>query len=470
MSEAATSRDDVIVVGSGPNGLAAAVALARAGRRVHVIERSTTIGGGTRTEELTLPGYRHDVCSAVHPTAVASPFFNEIALDVEWIHPEIPFTHPLDDGDVVALFRKVGPTANQFGAESGRYLRLMNGLLRTIDDVIASALGPMSPLPAHPGAMARLAQWGAPSASVLARRLGHRKARALIAGLSAHAMAPLTTAGTAGVGLFLGVLGHSHGWPIARNGSSAIAEALAAELEGLGASIETGRDVTSLEGFDGPVLLDVMPPAARKIAGGRVESGSARRLEKWRPGAGVFKIDWALDAPIPWLDPLSHRTATVHVGGTFEEIASAERQASEGIHPDRPFVLLSQPTLIDPSRAPAGRHVAWAYCHVPNGSDRDMTAAIERQVERFAPGFTDRILARSTITSVMYENRNPNYVGGDIGGGRFGLSKVLQWGQRRPFDLGGSVYLGSSAVPPGAGVHGMCGWLAAQTLLRATSP
>ena len=458
--------DAVTVVGAGPNGLAAAVALARAGRSVTVLERADVIGGGTRTEELTIPGFRHDVCSAVHPTGIASPFFGDIGLDVEWIQPEIPVTHPLDGGDVVALRRSIGDTANQFGAEAGRYLRLMNGLARSRDAVIEGTLGPMRVVPRHPVPFARLASVGALPASVVARRLGNPKARALLSGLSAHAIAPLTSPGTGGVGLFLGLLGHTHGWPIARGGSASIATALEADLRRHGGRVETGTEVTDATDLgDDAVVLDLMPPAALAVARTRIESGAARRLERWRPGPGVFKIDWALDGPIPWADPLSGSTATVHLGGTFEEVADAEARVVAGEHPERPFVLLAQPTLFDPTRAPDGKHVAWAYCHVPNGSTVDMTEAIEQQVERFAPGFRDRILARSTIDTVHYEAHNPNYVGGDIGGGRFGLAKVLQVGDRRPFDLGGDVFLASSAVPPGGGVHGMCGALAAQALL-----
>ena len=460
--------EPITVVGAGPNGLAAAVALARAGRSVTVLERGSMIGGGTRTEELTIPGFHHDVCSAVHPTGAASPFFREIGLDVEWIQPEIPFTHPLDGGEVAALFRNVGATANQFGAEAGRYLRLMNGLVRSGDAIVDSTLGPMRLAPKHPVPFARLAAVGALPASAVARRLANPKAKALLAGLSAHAIAPLTSAGTAGVGLFLGLLGHTHGWPVARGGSMSIARALEADLVSHGGRIEVDREVTGPDDIGtGSAVLDLMPPAVAKIAGARLDRGVVRRLNRWEPGPGVFKVDWALDGPIPWADPLSPRTATVHLGGTFEEIAEAERRVVAGEHPDRPFVLLAQPTVIDPSRAPEGKHIAWAYCHVPNGSTVDMTEAIEDQVERFAPGFRDRILARSTLDTAEYQAHNPNYVGGDIGGGRFGLQKVLQFGDQRPFDLGGGIYLASSAVPPGGGVHGMCGVLAAEAVLRA---
>ena len=460
--------DPITVIGAGPNGLAAAVALARAGRSVTVLERASVIGGGTRTEELTLPGFHHDVCSAVHPTGIASPFFREIDLEVEWMQPEIPLTHPLDGGDAVALFRNVGATANQFGAEAGRYLRLMNGLVRSGDAIVDGTLGPMRLAPKHPMPFARLASVGALPASVVARRLAHPKAKALLAGLSAHAIAPLTATGTAGVGLFLGMLGHTHGWPVARGGSASIADALEADLASHGGRIELDRDVTSLDDLGtSDVVFDLMPPAVAAIAGARLDGGAARRLDRWEPGPGVFKVDWALDGPIPWADPLSPSTATVHIGGTFEEIADAERRVVAGEHPDRPFVLLAQPTVVDPSRAPSGKHIAWAYCHVPNGSTIDMTDAIERQVERFAPGFRERVLARSTIDTHAYEAHNPNYVGGDIGGGRFGLQKVLQFGDRRPFDLGNGLYLASSAVPPGGGVHGMCGALAADAVLQA---
>lgn len=461
-------RFDVTVVGSGPNGLAAAVELARSGRRVQVLEQADIIGGGTRTEELTLPGFRHDICSAVHPTALASPFFTDIDLDVEWIEPDIPLTHPLDGGDVVALYHDVADTAAMLGDDAARYERLMRPFLDDLDGTIASVLAPMTVTPSSPVAFARVGAAGGLPASVLAAGFGDERTKALIAGLAAHSVASLNAPGTAGVGLFLGLLGHARGWPVAAGGSDAIAGALAQQLIALGGEITTGRLVRSRADVDGDALmLDVMPTAALQIVGEHLGASARRRLAAWRPGPGAFKVDFALDAPIPWADELSPRAGTIHLGGTFAEIADAEAQVVRGEHPDRPYVLVSQPTVFDPSRAPEGRHTAWAYCHVPNGSTRDMSEEIIRQIERFAPGFRDTILASATMTAAQYQLHNPNYVGGDIGGGRFGLRKVLQLGEQRPFRLARDIYLGSSAVPPGGGVHGMCGYLAARAMLDA---
>jgi phytoene dehydrogenase-like protein len=301
---------------------------------------------------------------------------------------------------------------------------------------------------------------------VLASRFDSSEARGLIAGLAAHAIAPFNVPATSGVGLMLGVIGHVMGWPLTRGGSHAITDALAARLTDLGGSIETGRMVSDVGELPGEIFfLDVMPPAAREIGGSRIEPSQARRLGRWKPGPGVFKVDWALDGPIPWLDDLSPQTATVHVGGTFEEVEAAERSVFRGEHPERPFILLAQQSLFDDTRAPEGKHTAWGYCHVPNGSTVDMTEAIEGQIERFAPGFRDRILGRHTRNPIQYQAHNPNLIGGDIGGGGFGIKKVLQMGTKRPYALGGGVFLCSSAAPPGAGVHGMCGYHAVRAAL-----
>ena len=457
---------DAAVVGAGPNGLAAALALARTGRSVLVIEGADTIGGGTRTEELTLPGFRHDVCSAIHPTGIASPFFDEIGLDVDWVHSPLPFTHPLDGGRVVALHRSVEDTAAQLGGDRSRYEALMRPMVDSIDELIEDVFAPMTVNPKHKAAFARLAAIGALPASVLARRFDTEETRALIAGLSAHSTAPFNTPATSAVGVVLAAVGHVHGWPIVRSGSVAISQSLATMLEDLGGKIETGRWVESVD--DLPVelaFLDVMPPAAHRIGGDRLSPSSLRRLPKWKPGPGVFKVDWALDGPIPWADPLSGSAGTVHVGGTYQEVEAAERMAIRGEHAERPFVLMAQQSLFDDSRAPEGKHTAWGYCHVPNGSDVDMTGAIESQIERFAPGFKDLVLERSTRDSAAYQAHNPNCVGGDIGGGSFGLKKIMQMGSRRPYQLGRDLYLCSSATPPGAGVHGMCGYYAVRAAL-----
>ncbi|MEE8406001.1 MAG: NAD(P)/FAD-dependent oxidoreductase [Acidimicrobiia bacterium] len=460
------SEFDTTVVGAGPNGLAAAVEMARAGRKVLVVEGANEIGGGTRTEELTLPGFLHDVCSAIHPAGVASPFFKELELKIEWIQPPIPFSHPLDGARSVGLYRSVEETAGQLGVDEASYAGLMGPFVEGIDDLVEDILAPVTLNPSHKTKFARVAAIGALPASLLVKRFKTEEARALIAGLAAHSIAPFSAPATSAVGVMLGAIGHFHGWPLAKGGSRSIALALADRLEELGGVIETGRWVESIRELPGEaVLLDVMPPAAYRMAKDRLSPSSLRRLPRWKPGPGVFKVDWALDEPIPWADPLSAQTATVHVGGSYEEVEAAERAVSNGEHPDRPFVLMAQQSQFDPTRAPDGKHTAWGYCHVPNGSELDMTEAIESQIERFAPGFKDIILERSTRNAVQFQSYNPNYMGGDIGGGGFGLKKILQMGAKRPYQLGGGVYLCSSATPPGAGVHGMCGFYAARAAL-----
>jgi phytoene dehydrogenase-like protein len=457
---------DAAVVGGGPNGLAAAVELARSGRKTLLVEARDEIGGGTRTEELTLPGFKHDVCSAIHPAGVASPFFNQIGLEIEWVQPPIPFTHPLDDGRAAALLRSVADTADGLGEDGTHYRSLMEPIVENIEEMVDVALGPVTLIPEHKGAFARIALIGGLPAAVLAKRFSTDAGKALIAGISAHSIAAFHAPATAAVGVMLGAIGHSHGWPMAKGGSQTISSALAARFVELGGEIEVGRMVTSIDELPADMFfLDLMPPAAHALAQGRITPSGARRLSRWKPGPGVFKVDWALDGPIPWSDPLSGQTATVHLGGRYAEIAAAERAVARGEHPKRPFVLLAQQSLFDETRAPEGKHTAWAYCHVPNGSTEDMTGAIEDQVERFAPGFRDLILARSTMGSVGFEAYNPNYVGGDIGGGQYGLRKVLQLGTKAPYDLGGNVYLCSSATPPGAGVHGMSGYHAVRAAI-----
>lgn len=458
---------DAAVVGAGPNGLSAAIELARSGRRTLVMEAADTIGGGTRTEELTLPGFFHDVCSAIHPAAVASPFFAELDLDIEWVHAPIPLAHPLGGDRSVALHPSLAETAGLLGGDADTYVSLMTPFVEHIDEMVESSLSPVTLNPRHKSSFARLAGMGGMPAAALARRFDTAEAKALIAGMSAHSIRPFHAPATAAVGLMLGAIGHTHGWPMARSGSGAIAGALAKKLEDLGGVIETGRRVDDLDDVDAHViLLDVMPPAALRIAGSRAGAGTARRLARWSPGAGVFKVDWALSGPIPWSDPLSPLAATVHVGGTYAEIAAAERAVGHGEHPHRPFVLLAQQSLFDETRAPKGKHTAWAYCHVPNGSTVDITADIESQIERFAPGFRDLIIGRATRDSAAYERHNANYVGGDIGGGIYGIRKILQLGDRAPYVIGDNVYLCSAAAPPGAGVHGMCGYHAARAAIR----
>lgn len=457
---------DATVVGAGPNGLSAAIELARSGLKTLLVEMADAVGGGTRTEELTLPGFKHDVCSAIHPAGVASPFFAEIGLEIDWVQPPLPFSHPLDGGEVAVMRRGVADTADGLGSDASAYRSLMGPIVDHIDEYVATALGPVTIVPHHPAAFLRLGVAGGLPAAILARRFETPRGKALFSGIAAHAIAPFHGLATSAVGLMLGAIGHSYGWPLARGGSQAISEALAHRFEELGGKIELDRTVTSVDELpNGTVFLDVMPPAAFRIGGSRIAASKARRLSRWQPGPGVFKVDWALDEPIPWADPLSRESATVHLGGGYAEVAAAERAVARGEHPKRPFVLLAQQSLFDDSRAPEDKHTAWAYCHVPNGSDVEMTDAIESQVERFAPGFKDIILERSARGAMAYQAYNPNYLGGDIGGGRYGLKKVLQVGNKAPYHLGGDVYLCSSATPPGAGVHGMCGYHAVRAAL-----
>jgi phytoene dehydrogenase-like protein len=465
---------EAVVVGSGPNGLAAAIVLARAGRRVSVLEGSETIGGGCRSEELTLPGFIHDTCSTVHALALASPFLSRLPLaehGLELVHPDAPLAHPLDDGSAVLLERSVERTAEGLGRDAEAYRRLFEPLVRTAPELMRETLGPLRP-PRHPIAMARFAPAALRSAVGLARsRFEDERARALLAGCSAHSMLALTSPASAAFGVVLMLSAHHVGWPVARGGSQRLADALASHLRSLGGEIETGRWVESLDEVAefGTTLLDVTPRQLLRLAGPRLPPGYASRLGRYRYGPGIFKLDWALDAPIPWAAPDVARAGTVHVGGTLEEIAASEQAAVRGEHSDRPFVLLVQPSLFDATRAPEGRHTAWAYCHVPSGSTRDMTDVIEGQVERFAPGFKDLIVARSALNAADVEQRNPNYVGGDINGGVQDLRQLFTRPVARPVPYSTPVddlYICSSSTPPGGGVHGMCGYFAARAALR----
>ncbi len=459
---------DAVVVGSGPNGLSAAAELSRRGRRVLVIEQAEEIGGGTRTEELTLPGFAHDVCSAIHPLGVASPFFRDLQLEMEWVHPTIPLAHPLGSGRAGVISRDVDATADRFGADARHYKRILGPLVQAADAVMEDFLGPMTLVPDNPGSFVKLATRGALPASIIASGFSSDEARGVFAGLAAHAIAPFSSPLTGGVALLFGVTAHAYGWPMAKGGSQRIAEALAKVIVDGGGSIETGRMIGSLDELPRApaVILDVMPRAAVRIGGARVSPRDRRRLTAWKGGPAVFKVDWALDGPIPWADEWSPQAGTVHVGGTWEEVAAAEDQVHAGQHPERPFVLVAQQSRFDPSRAPEGKHTAWGYCHVPSGSDVDMTSAIEAQLERFAPGFKDLILERHTMNAGQFEAHNPNYIRGDIAGGGFGVKKVFQLGSTAPYRLGDGLYLCSSATPPGAGVHGMCGYYAARAALK----
>jgi phytoene dehydrogenase-like protein len=465
---------DAIVVGSGPNGLAAAITLARQGWHVQVIEAKKTVGGGTRTAELTLPGFRHDVCSAIHPLGLGSPFFRSLDLSrygLEWIQPELPLAHPFEDGTAIALRQSLDYTKRGLGRDGAAYGRLMEPVVRNWDAVAEEFLGPLR-LPRHPLVMAQFglrALWPAKSAAKILFR--DEKSRAFFAGLAAHAMMPLEWPATTAFGLMLAALAHVVGWPLPRGGSQAIADALAACLVDLGGEIVTGQEVKSLRELPAAraVLLDVTPRQVVQIAGDQLPGGYRRQLEKYRYGPGVFKIDWALSEPIPWRAEACRRAGTVHIGPTLEEICASEQAVWQGKQSRRPYTLVTQQSLFDGTRAPNGQHTGWAYCHVPHGSTEDMTAVIEGQMERFAPGFRDCVLARHTITARDFQRYNPNYIGGDINGG------VQNWRQlfTRPVPRLNpystplpNLFLCSSSTPPGGGVHGMCGSYAAQSVLK----
>jgi phytoene dehydrogenase-like protein len=465
---------DTVVVGSGPNGLAAAIELARAGRSVLVREAADEIGGGLRSAEVTLPGFRHDLCSAIHPLAAASPFLRTLPLEqhgLEWIEPSLPLAHPLDDGEAAVLRRSVEETAQGLGGDEQAYIRLFRPLVEDWRSLEQALLGPLLRIPHQPLALARFGLPGLrPARQMAERTFSGDRARALFAGLAAHSTLPLEQLGSASFGLVLGLTGHAVGWPLPRGGSQRLADALASYLRSLGGEILTGAPVASLGELSTAqtVLCDVTPRQFLSLAGGRLTGRYRRALERYRYGPGVFKLDWALSGPIPWAAPVCAQAGTVHLGGTLDEIAASEQAPERGETTERPFVLLAQPTIFDPSRAPDGQHTAWAYCHVPNGSTIDMTAAIERQIERFAPGFCDRVLARNAMGPADLELRNANLVGGDISGGANDLRQLLMRPALRPSPYStplDGVYLCSSSTPPGGGVHGMCGYHAARAAL-----
>jgi phytoene dehydrogenase-like protein len=470
----ADTEYDAVVVGSGPNGLVAAATLGAEGLRVLVLEAEDTVGGGARSAELTLPGFVHDTCSTVWALGLASKAMRELPLEdhgVDWVHPEIPVAQPLDGGRSALLHRSVDRTAEGLGADGNSYRRLIGPLVGSGFSLVDGLLSPLQ-LPRHPLKLARYGIPGIRSARSLGRRrFETEEARALLGGLSAHSILSLRAPITAGYGLMLGVAAHLVGYPFVRGGSQQATEALRSIIEGQGGEVVAGTRVTSLD--DVPparaVLLDVSARNAAAIGGDRFSARYRKALTRFRYGAGVHKVDWALDGPVPWADPDVARAGTVHLGGTLEEMVAAEGEVADGAHPERPFVLLCQASGFDPSRAPEGQHALWAYCHVPNGSTVDMTDRIEAQIERFAPGFRDRILARHVMGTAEVEARNANYVGGDINAGAADLRQFV----RRPtigFDPwrtpAKGVYLCSSSTPPGGGVHGMCGWHAAKSALK----
>jgi phytoene dehydrogenase-like protein len=461
------------VVGAGPNGLAAAITLQQRGLAVLLLEGQPTLGGGLRSRELTLPGFVHDVCSAIHPLAAGSPFFKTLPLadhGLEFIYPEIAAAHPFDDGRAAVLTRSLADTARQLGADEPAYLKLIGPLVKSWPQLAPDVLGPLR-IPARPLALAAFGLKALTSATFLANRFQTAAARGLWAGMAAHSIQPLSNLATSAIGLVLMAVGHCQGWPVARGGSQQIANALASYFKSIGGQIETNFYVRSFDQLPAAkaVLLDVTPKQMLEIAGAQFSPLYRKQLQRYRYGMGVFKIDWALDGPIPFTATPCRQAGTLHLGNTLEEIVASEKQAARGRHPEKPFVLLAQQSLVDPSRAPAGQHTAWAYCHVPNGSTVDMTAAIEQQVERFAPGFRDRILGRHVLNTSQLQAYNPNYIGGDINGGIIDIGQLYTRPALRlsPYRTSArGIYVCSSSTPPGGGVHGMCGYHAACRALR----
>ena len=464
---------DAVVVGAGPNGLAAAIVFAQAGRSVLVLEAQSTIGGGARSAELTRPGFVHDVCSAVHPLARATSFFQSLPLDehgLRWIEPPVQMAHPFDDRPPAMLYRSIEETGASLGEDGAAYDTLIRPFVTRWDELAADALAPVH-LPRHPVLLGRFGLAALRSAvSLCERRFSGIQARALLSGMSAHAAVPLTRLATASFGLVLAAAGHRVGWPIPVGGSQRLADALASYLRSLGGDIVTESPVHTLRDLPDArcILLDVTPRQALQIAGDRFSAGYRRSLSRYAYGPGVCKIDWALTQPVPWRDADCARAGTVHLGGALDELVASEAATWRGEHAERPFVLIAQPSVFDTTRAPYGLHTLWGYCHVPNGSDVDMTARIERQIERFAPGFRDCILERSVTRACDMHHHNANLIGGDISGGANTLNQLFfrPMLRRVPYATSArGVYLCSSSTPPGGGVHGLCGAYAARAAL-----
>ncbi len=462
---------DAVVVGSGPNGLAAAITIAQQGGKVLLIEGKDTIGGGMRSAELTLPGFVHDVCSAIHPLTAMSPFFKTLPLSdygLHWIEPPAEVAHPLDDGDAVIVRRSITATAAGLGGDEHAYRTLFNWLTARSGDLFEDVLGPLPIPPQHPLLMAQFGINALLPAETLARlRFKGKRARALFAGMACHSLLSLNTPATAAFGLMLGITAHAAGWVFPRGGAQQIADALAGYFRSLGGEITTGHMITSLDALPPvrAVFLDVTPRQFVQMAGDKLPARYRHKLEHYRYGFGVYKMDFALSAPIPWINSEVAQAATVHLGGTLGEVAASEETIRRGGHPERPFVLLAQHSLFDRTRAPEGSHTVWAYCHVPNGSTVDMSAQIEAQIERFAPGFRDLILAKTSRNTAAMEQYDPNYIGGDINGGTQDLRQLFTRPTLRlnPYSTPlKNVYLCSSSTPPGGGVHGMCGYYAAR--------
>ncbi len=465
---------DAVVIGSGPNGLGAAVRLSQEGWKTLVIEAAETVGGGTRTKELTLPGFKHDVCSAVHPTGVASPFFQSLHLHehgLRWIHPELPLAHPLEGGRAAALRRSVEETADSLGRDAWVYRVILGPLVEGAPQLYPDIFSPIG-MPKHPLLMARFGTLAALPSALLARwAFRTEEARALLAGNAAHSVLPLEQPFTSAIALMLQMSAHAVGWPVAEGGSQAIAEALVSKLKSLGGEVRCGWKVRTLAELPSTraVLFDTAPRSMWQIAGDALPAAYVRRLKRFRHGPAVFKVDYALSGPVPWLNEDCRRAGTVHVGGKLDEIRASELDACKGRHSQAPFVLVAQPSVCDPSRAPEGKAVLWAYCHVPADSTQNMEPVITAQIERFAPGFRDLILARHCLSARDMEAYNANYVGGDIVGGMADWSQLLTrpvasscpWATPNP-----QLFLCSASTPPAGGVHGMCGWNAANAVLR----
>lgn len=464
---------DAIVVGSGPNGLSAAIALQQAGLSVLIVEAKATIGGGLRSAELTLPGYVHDICSAIHPLAIASPFFRTLPLHehgLEFIQPPTAAAHPLDDGTVALLTRSLDETASRLGKDEAIYRKLIGSLAANFPAMVNDILAPLR-IPENIIDYTRFGLNALLPATFIAKRFSTEAAKGLWAGMAAHSILPLSNFTTSAIGMVLMAAGHAYGWPIPKGGSQQIANALASYFRSIGGKIETSFYVKSLSQLPAAkaILFDVTPQQLLQIAGHTFSSIYQWQLKKYKYGMGVFKVDWALAEPVPFKAKESLLAGTVHLGGTFKEIADGEQQIWKGKHPDKPFVLLAQQSLFDQSRAPEGKQTLWGYCHVPANSTKDMTEAIENQIERFAPGFRDRILARHIMNTAQMEEHNPNYIGGDINGGAIDLTQLftrpaLRWSPYRTSTRG--FYICSASTPPGGGVHGMAGYHAAKRALK----